>query len=157
MSTVASRTFRSSPHRDALATWDAIVGLLTRGRDTPAARELRAVAGIASSLIADRAPAAAPIVVTCEGPRTRIYCVYDDDALDAASGDESRLGFDPLQGDWRVSLPCPAGELGWIEGALQLRGMRISARDLTAGIAVASGATSGGAPLIIDLEGLLKP
>jgi len=29
MTTVVSRTFRSSPHRDALQTWDAIVELLT--------------------------------------------------------------------------------------------------------------------------------
>lgn len=32
MTTVVSRTFRSSPQRDALQTWDAIVELLTQGK-----------------------------------------------------------------------------------------------------------------------------
>ena len=56
MTTVVSRTFRSSPHRDALQTWDAIVELLTQGKDGTARSELRAVAGVAASLIADQAP-----------------------------------------------------------------------------------------------------
>ncbi|HGE2223830.1 TPA: type III CBASS phage resistance system CD-NTase-associated protein Cap8, partial [Pseudomonas aeruginosa] len=47
MTTVVSRTFRSSPHRDALQTWDAIVELLTQGKDGTARSELRAVAGVA--------------------------------------------------------------------------------------------------------------
>jgi len=38
MITVASRTFRSTPHRDAMQTWRAIVDLLTRGQDGPARR-----------------------------------------------------------------------------------------------------------------------
>ena len=51
MTTVVSRTFRSSPHRDALQTWDAIVELLTQGKDGTARSELRAVTGVAASLI----------------------------------------------------------------------------------------------------------
>ena len=53
MTTVVSRTFRSSPHRDALQTWDAIVELLTQGKDGTARSELRAEAGVVASLIAD--------------------------------------------------------------------------------------------------------
>ena len=48
MTTVVSRTFRSSPHRDALQTWDAIVELLTQGKDGTARSELRAVTGVAA-------------------------------------------------------------------------------------------------------------
>ena len=62
MTTVARRTFRSTPGRDALATWTAIVDLLTRGTGGAAQTELLAVAGIAASVIADRAPSGAPIV-----------------------------------------------------------------------------------------------
>lgn len=97
MSTVASRTFRSSPHRDANALWSAIVELLTQGRDGEARQELRAVSGIAASLITDQAPRTVPIIVTCDGPRTRIYCLYDEDAIDGDGANEDTLGFDPLK------------------------------------------------------------
>ena len=58
-------------------------------------------------MIADHGPGDAAIMVTCDGPRTRIYCLYDDDAIDGSDAKEDALGFDPLNGDWRVSLPCP--------------------------------------------------
>ncbi len=72
MSTVARRTFRSSPHRDAHDTWRSVVDLLTQGRDSAAQVELLAVAGTAACVIADQAPRDAAIVVTCDGPRTRV-------------------------------------------------------------------------------------
>jgi hypothetical protein len=43
MTTVASRTFRSTPHRDALLTWTAIIELLTQGKRGEARNELLAV------------------------------------------------------------------------------------------------------------------
>lgn len=107
MTTVASRTFRSTPQRDAHTTWTAIVDLLTQGKTCAARTELMAVAGVAASVIADQAPKDGAIVVTCDGPRTRIYCIYDDDAIDGADANEDPLGFDPLKGDWRVSLRRP--------------------------------------------------
>ena len=80
MTSLVSRTFTSTPGRDAMATWTAIVDLLTKGRSTSARNELLAVSGVAASVIADHAPKDHAIVVTCDGPRTRIYCIYDDDA-----------------------------------------------------------------------------
>lgn len=96
MTTVTRRTFRSSPHRDALATWAAISDLLSR-TNTGAQQELGSVAGIASSIIADKACENSPILVSCEGPQTRIYCLYDDDAIDGSDANEDVLGFDPLK------------------------------------------------------------
>ena len=55
MITIARRTFRSTPERSALATWTAIVDLLTQGKPGEARTELLAVAGIAASIIADHA------------------------------------------------------------------------------------------------------
>lgn len=135
MSTVAGRTFRSSPHRDAAETWLAIVDLLTRGRTGSARAELLAVSGIGASVIADQGPAGSPIVVTCDGPRTRIYCAYEDDAVDGSDCNEEPLGFDPLRGDWHVSLPCQEDDLVWIQGALKKHSGRITARDLNAQVA----------------------
>lgn len=153
--TVASRTFRSVPYRDAGTTWDAIVELLTKGVDSQARKELRAVAGIATSLITDQTPESAPILVTCDGPRTRIYCVYDDDALDSSAGNEDSLGFDPLKGDWGMSLPCAKDELTWVTNALKQHSVRITARDLAAGTA-SDAARATVEEMTLNVEGFLK-
>jgi hypothetical protein len=160
--TVVSRTFRGTPHRDAAATWSAIVSLLTQDKASAAATELASVAGIAASVIADGAVKNAPIVVTCDGPRTRIYCLYDDDALDESSANESPLGFDPLQGEWHVSMPCQAEDLGWVNRALRERSARVTARDLADGFAIEStasaseGPASSWKPMTVDTQELFK-
>jgi hypothetical protein len=114
MSTIVSRTFRSSPYRDAAETWDAIVAILTQDRPSDARTNLVAVTGVVASLIADQVPKQSPIVVTCDGPRTRIYCLYDEDAVEGSDGNEEPLGFDALKGNWRISLPCPEDNLSFL-------------------------------------------
>lgn len=155
MTTVVSRSFDSTPQRDAAETWRAIVALLSQGRIGAVQDELLAVTGIAASLIADQAPKTAAIVVTCDGPRTRIYCLYDDDAIDGSDANEAGLGFDPLEGDWRVSLPCPTEDLAWVQSALAAKSSRITARDKTATLAVERAGASAGSSLTIDLKGFL--
>ena len=97
-----------------LQTWTAIVDLLTLGSSRARGLELLAVAGVAASIIAEQAPKDAAIVVTCDGPRTRIYCLYDDDAVDGSDANEDALGFDPLQGRLArvASLPQGRSRLG---------------------------------------------
>lgn len=156
MSTVASRTFASTPRRDAAETWAAIVGLLTQGKDGPARNELLAVGGVAASTIADQAPKDAPIVVTCDGPRTRIYCLFDDDAVEGSDANEDPLGFDPLTGDWRISLPCLKDDLSWVQGALKKHSSRITAREPDDEIAKADEAQASQAhALIFDPKGFV--
>ena len=156
MTTVASRTFRSTPQRDALMTWTAIVELLTQGKAGTAQTELLSVAGIAASVIADQAPNGAAIVVTCDGPRTRIYCIYDDDEIDGSNANEDSLGFDPLKGDWRISLPCLLEDLTWVQGALKQHSSRITARDRDTAVSTekSSNATKVQA-LVLDPKGFL--
>ena len=157
MITVARRTFRSTPERGALATWTAIADLLTQGKSGEARTELLDVAGVAASIIADHTPSDAAIVVTCDGPRTRIYCLYDDDAIDGSGANEDPLGFDPLKGNWRVSLPCPADDLTWVQGALDRHSDRITARDLAERVASDNSATgTKGQPLVLDPRGFLR-
>ena len=129
MATVVSRTFISSPQRDAHDTWIAITELLTQGHAQGARSELDAVSGIAASIIAERTPEEAPIVVTCDGPRTRIYCLYDEDAIDGSDANEDAFGFDPLNGEWQVSLPCSVDDLEWVRSALKQHTDRITARE----------------------------
>lgn len=156
MSTVASRIFISTPQRDTLQTWVAIVDLLTQGSNGGAKTELRSVDGIAATIIAEQAPKDAAIVVTCDGPRTRIYCLYNDDAIDGSDAKEDALGFDPLQGDWRVSLPCPKDDLAWVQAALKKLSSRITARDLDTAVSNgdAANATKSQA-LVFDPKGFL--
>lgn len=158
MSTVTRRDFLSIPHRDAHATWLAIVGLLTTGASGASAREeLMAVAGIASSAIADQGPRAVPIVVTCNGPQTRVYCHYDDDALDESNGNEAPLGFDPLKGEWHVSLPVAQEDLAWVTSALEAKSKRVVARDQAEGAKVPEARRQESAGFVLDVEGFMKP
>jgi hypothetical protein len=153
---VASRIFASTPKRDAALTWAAIVGLLTQGRGGAARNELLAVSGVAASTIADQAPKDAPIVVTCDGPRTRIYCMYDDDAVEGADANEDPLGFDPLAGDWKVSLPCLKDDLSWVQNALKKHSTRITAHEPDAEVVKAQDAAPmQGHPLVFDPKGFL--
>ena len=158
MTTVASRTLRSIPHRGAVLTWETIVELLTQGNRDDTYGELMAVTGIAASLITDHSPQNSPIVVTCDGPRTRIYCIYGEDAIDGSGANENVLGFDPLKGDWRVSLPCTADDLSWVQEALKKHSSRIIARNLEAGLSEDNKAVAAKAgSLILNPEGFLKP
>jgi hypothetical protein len=156
VSTDASRTFASTPKRDAAGTWAAIVDLLTQGRSGPARDELLAVSGVAASIIADQAPKDTPIVGTCDGPRTRIYCLYDDDAVEGSDANEEALGFDPLSGDWQVSLPCLNDDLSWVQGALKKHSTRITAREPDTEVVKAEDAASThGHALVFDAKGFL--
>ena len=120
MSTVASRTFRSTPHRDAAADLELRSSTcLTQGETVAARNELLAVAGIAASVIADQAPKGAPIVVTCDGPRTRIYCLYDDDAIEGSDANERRPGLRSAQGRLARLAALPADDLAWVQAALK--------------------------------------
>jgi hypothetical protein len=157
MSTVSGRVFCSTPKRDAHETWIAIVDLLTQGRTGEARTELLAVAGTAASIIADQAPLDAAIIVTCDGPRTRIYCLYDDDAIDGSDANEDSLGFDPLKGNWQVSLPCLTDDLAWVQGALKKRSTRITARDGAEATTTKQDGDSAakGQALVLDSKGFL--
>lgn len=155
MTTVVRRTFNSTPRRDALATWHAIVDLLTRGNHGASRTELLSVEGIAASLIADQAPHKAAIVATCEGPRTRIYCLYDDDAIDGGDANEEPLGYDPLKGGWQVSLPCAADDLDWVKAALVKKTSRVVARDLAEAVTPSDDKGAAAQALVLDPKGFL--
>ena len=157
MTTVVRRDFRSIPHRDASATWAAIVDLLTASGEAAKRQELQAVAGVACSVIADQGPRASPIVVTCVGPRTRIYCSYGDDALDDSGSNEAKLGFDALKGDWQVSLPVAVEDLAWVQSALKKHSARVVARDKDGGIAVDKEEQAAATrSMTLDVEGFWK-
>ena len=136
MTTVVSRNVRSVPFRSARDTWQCIIDILTTAGGTDARPELERVVGIAASIITEKSPEQAPIVVLGGGPRVRIYCLYDESALEADARNEAALSFNSLDGDWKISLPCKAEDLAWVSAALQAKTARVLARDATEGIAV---------------------
>lgn len=158
MTTVVKRTFRSFPHRDAAKTWYLIVNLLTQGKQNNNYQELMTVSGIASSLITDMAMKDAPIIVTSDGLRTRIYCLYNDEAIDGSDANEDALSFNPLEGDWQISMPCLQEELSWVQKALKKHSSKITARDSNSGISLSEEESkNSSSPLTLDLKGFLKP
>jgi len=159
--TVVARTFCSIPKRSALDTWAAIADLLAPRTGSDSRRELESVAGIASSLIT-REAMSSPIVVYGCGPRVRIYCVYNEDAITGDAANENKLAFDATDGDWHMSLPCSSDDLDWVAGALAKKTKKITARDQAAEVestedspAAKAGRTGGAGA--IDMEGFLKP
>lgn len=156
MSTVVARKFRSTPYRSAPDTWKSMIDLLTQGRAGDARTELLAVSGVASSVIADQAVKDAPVVVTCDGPRTRIYCIYDEEALDGSDASENSLGFDALAGDWRVSLPCSEEDLSWVQNALKAHSSRITARTVDEAVP-AKNESARSEALTLNPKGFLDP
>jgi hypothetical protein len=127
--TVIARKIISVPERTATETWEVISRLLAPNSSSEAARELASVVGIASSLIT-REAMSSPMVLYGSGPRVRLYCLYNEDAVEGDGASESNLPFDATSGDWKLSLPCPEDDLAWVQTALSAKSKRISARDM---------------------------
>jgi len=157
MSTAVARTLNSVPIRTASVTWRAFVDLIAPANGDPR-NELLSVEGVACSLVTDQAMKV-PIVVTGKGPRVRVYCAYDDDALEGDSANEQPLATIPTEGDWAVSLPCDKADLDWVSKALKAKSSRITARDKTLGIRLSesdSEESERKTAATFDLEGFLS-
>jgi hypothetical protein len=156
--TVIARKIISIPERTATETWEVISHLLSPDSGSAAARELASVSGIASSLIT-REAMTAPMVLYGSGPRVRLYCLYNEDAVEGDSASESKLPFDATSGDWRLSLPCPEDDLAWVQSALSVKSKRISARDMDTAIEEDDANSGGDAAALgssVDLEAFFK-
>jgi hypothetical protein len=128
MSTVLARCVASTPVRTALETWARIVEIIAPDPESPARKELAQVAGTACASIASEAPKEAPIVIWGGGPRVRVYCVFDEDAITKDGVNEDALSKPPTEGDWRMSIPFLAEDVAWSGASLAAASSRISAR-----------------------------
>lgn len=131
MSTIARR-IRATPERPATEAWAVIVDLISE-QGSAARKDLEAVSGIASCLIADETPKESPIVLAGAGPRLRIYCLSDEDAVTGEDADESALSWNPTDGNWKMWLPAAREDLDWVERELAKRGSRVVAYELEKG------------------------
>lgn len=126
--TVVVRRVVATPVRSAAQAWTAIADLVAP-RGTTDRQELDRVAGIAMSLIAEETMRDSPIVVHGVGPRLRVYCLYDDEAILGEDASENALSWSPTDGNWAMSLPSPSEDLSWVQQALARVSSRVTARD----------------------------
>jgi len=160
MSTIR-RDFRATPFRSGSEAWDAIAKLLAPDAKSPARKELMSVVGVASQLIATESIKKHPIISSGSGPRVRIYCLYDDDALNVDNAKESALAFDATAGDWKVSIPVEADDLSWSKAEIKKVSSRISVREKTEAVEgddeneEKQQSTAGA--MAVDLTEFLKP
>jgi hypothetical protein len=127
MSAVARR-IRATPERGASDAWQVIVDLIAP-KDGPARRELLSIEGIASSIISTESPKDAAMVIRGKGPRVRVYCLYDDEAISGDDANEAALAESPTDGDWNMSLPADADDLAWVKDALAKKTTRVTVRE----------------------------
>jgi hypothetical protein len=153
--TVIARIIRSVPQRSADDTWTKIVSLLAPDQASESYRELISIAGVAGSLIA-RESMTEPIVVFGSGPRVRIRCLYNEDALTGDGASEGALPTNSTTGDWNMSLPCPKEDLTWITNALARKSSRITAREMGTAVDDEVGESSARSAVIIDKEAFLN-
>ena len=118
------RDIASVPLRSAKETWDAIVDLIS-GSGTLDGDQLEEVRSVMECVIADEQPATVPIVLRGGGPRVVIYCVYNEDAMEAGL-DVDRLNQVPTAGDWRLSAPCEAEDKEWMSNSLKEKASRVT-------------------------------
>ena len=122
------RDIASIPLRSAKDTWRVIIDLVT-GAETVDRKQLNEAAGVMESLIADEQPASVPIVFKGTGPRIVIYCLYNEDAMEAGLGIDP-LTTNPTACDWRATAPCEVEDADWMNRTLKTRAPRITVHDV---------------------------
>jgi hypothetical protein len=88
----------------------------------------------------------------------RIYCLYNEDAIEGDEANESALAFNPTTGDWKMSLPCPAEDLEWVQKSLGAKSARITARDMDLSVEEVGkdSRAEGVAAEAVDMEAFFK-
>jgi hypothetical protein len=156
MSTVLARRVASTPVRTAVETWARIVEIIAPDPESAARKELAKVAGTACASIASEATKEAPMVIWGGGPRVRVYCVFDEDAITQDGINEDALPKSPTEGDWRMSIPFLAEDVAWSGASLAAVSSRISARSVDDDVVDEEPLAASATPLSINLAEFLK-
>ncbi len=155
--TVVVRRIAATPARSASETWRLIVNLVAPS-DGAARKELQGIEGVASCTIAEEAMKSDACVVHGSEPRFRVYCLYNEDAITGEDTNEAPLTYCPTDGDWQMSLPCPADDLDWVQKALKERSTHVVAREVGTAVDAEDSDTSitaNGA--VINRKAFLRP
>lgn len=157
MSTLLARRVASTPVRTAAQTWATIVEIVAPDPQSAARKELAKAAGVACASISSEATKDAPIVVWDGGPRVRVYCVFDEDAITQEGINEDALPRSPTEGDWKMSIPCLPEDVKWSHAKLVSVSSKISGRSVDEDVEDDQTATAASTPSIdINLGEFLK-
>jgi len=157
MSTVLARRVASTPVRTAAQTWARIAEILAPDAESAARRELANAAGVACASISSEATKDAPIVVWGGGPRVRIYCIFDEDAITQDGVNEDALPRSPTEGAWQMSIPCQPEDVKWSHAKLASVSSKISARSFDEDVEDDQPVAAASAPSIgVNLGEFLK-
>jgi hypothetical protein len=158
MATVIRRTICSIPGRTASETWERIATLLAPDGKSAGRSELDLVKGVGCSSIASEATKDDAIIVYGNGPQIRIYCLFGDDAIAQNDSNEETFAKCPLEGDWKMSIPCPAEDLDWSKRKLTACSTRVTARAVGEAVEAEKAAKTASAnqALEINVEEFLK-
>ena len=157
MSSVIARRVASTPTRTATQTWATIVELVAPSPNSPARKELALAAGVACSSISSEATKDAAVVIWGGGPRVRVYCMFDDDAITQDDVNEEPLPKSPTEGDWRMSIPCRPEDVAWSRANLANVTSRVTARSMDEDVAdEESKAAVAASPMSINPSEFMK-
>lgn len=157
MSTVMARRIASTPKRTAAQTWDKIMEILAPDPASDARRELEKATGVACAAIASEATKESAIVVWGGGPRVRVYCVFDEDAVTGDGVSEDALPKSPTQDGWRMSMPCLPEDVRWCSDKLSAVSEHITARSLEDTVDDEAAQAAAPRTLSISTREFLKP
>jgi len=156
MSTVARR-IKATPARGVSEAWDVIVDLLAPAAGA-ARTELQDIEGIASAIISTESPKDAPMVVRGKGPRVRMYCLYDEDAISGDDANEAALAECPTDADWTLSLPADSDDVAWVKDALAKKTKRVIVREKTESVEGEEDSSKADvSAAAINMEAFLRP
>lgn len=108
----------ATPVRSATDTWTAITALLAPDPTSPARRELTRMSGLACVAISSEAMRHDPLELQSRGLAVRIYCLHGEDAIMTPGYDLHEFAWRPTEADWRMSIPCEAADLRWLNREL---------------------------------------
>ena len=157
MATIVKRTIRATPHRTSSAAWRLMKELVAPDASSSARRELTKVDAVLGQLIASESFFDEPVVVHGGGPRVRLYCLYNDAAVEGDDADERGLTSCPTEGDgWAMSVPCGEDDFVWVTKDLAKHGRRVTARRAGEPVAEEKGEEVATQSASINLEEFLK-
>jgi len=129
---IVARHFAATPERLPSATWNKITALVCSG-EQKATAEFQKVAGLASSVIADRSMENHPLIIVNDGPRLRVYCLYGDKAISEDDRNEAPLSWNPVAGKWHGYLPCGAEDFDEYASLVKSQSSRFSVYNVEEG------------------------
>jgi hypothetical protein len=130
---IISRRFAACPARTASEAWIAIVNVI--GAESESVKtQLLDITGLIASIISEETPASNAITVIGNGPRLRVYCLYNEDAI-GDDANEASLTWKPFESNWEIYFPVEKSDYEWVSKLLKEKNTRFKTYKAGEGIA----------------------